>query len=307
MKGILIGTGNMGIEYCKVLKGLGVEFDVVGRREENANKFKEATGKEALVGGIDKWADSLKDQYTFAIVAVEVEQLYHVADLALDMGVKQILLEKPGSDTIEQLKELSKKAAGCNSKIYIAYNRRFYESVFKAEEMIEEDGGITSVNFEFTEWLGRHNPGHSLENMLLKNSTHVIDLAFYFAGAPTEMSSYHGGWIDYMKNPSIYAGAGVTEKGILFSYQANWEAPGRWSVEVLTKQHRFYFKPMEELWVQEKNSVHVEKVQLPGKDDVQYKPGIFKMVKTFLYSPETIRLLTIEGQIKMVEIYNKMK
>ena len=41
MKGILIGTGNMGIEYCKVLKGLGVEFDVVGRREENANKFKD--------------------------------------------------------------------------------------------------------------------------------------------------------------------------------------------------------------------------------------------------------------------------
>lgn len=307
MNGILIGTGSMGVEYCKVLKGLGAEFDVVGRGEENAHKFKEATGKEALTGGIDKWAGSLKDQYTFAIIAVEVEELYHVADLVLDMGVKQILLEKPGSDTIEQLGELHEKAVSRDSRIYIAYNRRFYESVLKAEEMIGEDGGITSVNFEFTEWLGRHNPNHSLENMLLKNSTHVIDLAFYFSGIPTEMSAYHAGWIDYMKNPSIYAGAGVGEKGILFSYQANWEAPGRWSVEVLTRQHRFYFKPMEELWMQEKNSVRVEKVQLPEADDAQYKPGIFKMVRTFLYSPEDTRLLTLERQIKMVEIYNKMK
>lgn len=121
------------------------------------------------------------------------------------------------------------------------------------------------------------------------------------------MVSYYKGWIDYSKNPSIYAGAGVTDKGILFSYQANWEAPGRWSVELLTKFHRYYFKPMEELWVQERNSVRVEKVQLPEEDDVQYKPGIFKMVKTFLYSSEDTRLLPLEGQIKMVEIYNTMK
>ena len=37
---------------------------------------------------------------------------------------------------------------------------------------------------------------------------------------------------------ALVAGAGVTENGALFSYHANWEAPGRWSVEIMTKKRR---------------------------------------------------------------------
>lgn len=310
MKGLLIGTGYMGVEYCKVLQGLQVEFDVIGRGENNAEKFQTVTKKRALTGGVEKWSGDLKGKYDFAIVAVEVDVLFDVANHIIDLGIKKILLEKPGSSTVDQLKELQKKAEEKEIKIYIAYNRRFYESVIKAEEMLETDADICAVNFEFTEWLHKilvPNPKHSLEDWMFKNSTHVVDLAFYFAGKPKEFSAYHRGWIEQMRNPAIYVGAGESEKGILFSYQAYWGAPGRWSVEVLTKNHRYYFKPMEELWVQKENTVHLEKIQLPEKYDKQYKPGVYKMTETFLMYPSDSRLLPLEGQIEMCEIYNKMK
>ena len=97
MKGLLIGTGYMGVEYCKVLQGLQVEFDVIGRGENNAEKFQTVTKKRALTGGVEKWSGDLKGKYDFAIVAVEVDVLFDVANHIIDLGIKKILLEKPGA------------------------------------------------------------------------------------------------------------------------------------------------------------------------------------------------------------------
>lgn len=310
MKGLLVGTGYMGVEYCKVLQGLSAEFDVIGRSRNNVQKFQEITQKEAREGGLEKWKGNLQKEYDFAIVAVEVDALYYVADLLLDLGIKKILIEKPGCRNLNELEQLKENAKKRNIDIYIAYNRRFFESVVKAEEMIKEDGGVLSVNFEFTEWIDRllvPKPIHSLEDVMYRNSTHVIDLAFYFAGIPKDFRFYHAGWIDQMKNPSIYAGAGITDKNVLFCYQANWDAPGRWSVEVLTKVRRYYFKPMEELWTQNRNSTVLEQVTLPNEYDVQYKPGLYKMVETFLNHDSDSKLLTLDEQINMTKIYNEMK
>ena len=46
------------------------------------------------------------------------------------------------------------------SKVWIAYNRRFYASVQKLRQLCDLDGGITSAVFEFTEW------SHSLRDLL---------------------------------------------------------------------------------------------------------------------------------------------
>ena len=71
-------------------------------------------------------------------------------------------------------------------------------------------------------------------------------------------------------------------KNALFSYHANWEAPGRWSVEILTPKHRLYFKPMETLQIQEIGSVAVNPVQIDDTLDKEFKPGLYLQVKSFL-------------------------
>jgi hypothetical protein len=44
----------------------------------------------------------------------------------------------------------------------------------------------------------------------------------------------------------VFAGAGVADNDALFSYHANWAAPGRWCVEILTNLAPFYFKTLGE-------------------------------------------------------------
>ena len=127
-----------------------------------------------------------------------------------------------------------------NAKVFIAYNRRFYRAVSEAKRLIEGDGGVTSFNFEFTEW------SHEIERLskapgvkekwFLGNSTHVVDLAFFLGGKPSEISCYTQGGTDWHPTASLFSGAGVSEHGALFSYNANWESAGRWGVEVLTKK-----------------------------------------------------------------------
>ena len=65
---------------------------------------------------------------------------------------------------------------------------------------------------------------------------HVVDLAFYLCGKPDEISCYTTGGLNWHSAASVFAGAGITKKNVLFSYNANWGAPGRWGVEIMTKK-----------------------------------------------------------------------
>jgi hypothetical protein len=90
------------------------------------------------------------------------------------------------------------------------------------------------------------------------------------------------GGLDWHPSASVFNGAGITDTGALFSYHANWEAPGRWSVEVLTKEHRLILRPLEELQVQNLGSVSVEKMEIADKLDKSYTPGFYRETESFL-------------------------
>lgn len=307
---LLVGTGNMGKEYCKVLKDMPVTFDVIGRGQNNADLFYEKTGVKALTGGVEANFDHLQGVPTHAIVAVGDYELCSVAKYLLSRGVKNILLEKPGGISKEQILEIYNLAKMEDAGVFIAYNRRYYSSVGKALEIIEQDGGVRSFIFEFTEWIhlfeGRENKGN-IEQLLYGNSGHVIDLAFFLGGLPVEMSSYVSEKLSWSGHNRAFAGSGITDKGALFSYQANWDAPGRWGLEVMTSEHRLIFRPLEELQIQEKRSVKIEKVEVDNRLDIEYKPGLYREVESFLNNEISDRTVTVERQIKNWDIFTKIE
>ena len=108
------------------------------------------------------------------------------------------------------------------------------------------------------------------------------------------MSSYTSGELSWHK-PSCFVGAGVTNKGILFNYQANWDAPGRWAVEFQTPLHRIYLKPMEQLQLQDKGSVKVYPAEIDDQLDKDFKPGFYLETKAFL-DDDYSRLCSLEQQ-----------
>lgn len=312
---LLVGTGYMGKEYARVLKEMNVCLTVVGRGEESAALFEIETGILAVRGGLDNYLRKEKQVPCYAIVASSVESSVENVTALLKAGVKNILAEKPVGLNIQEVKMICDLAEAKNANVYAAYNRRYYASTEKALQIISEDGGVVSYHFEFTEWVNQLEKvvwKHSekvLNATIECNSSHVIDLAFFLGGQPNEMTSYIAGEnsVDWHRKCAVYAGAGRTEKGALLSYCANWIAPGRWGIEVMTKKHRLYLKPMEELYMQELDSIRIEKVDIDDSLDKRFKPGLYKEVQSFLMNTDIEKRKSIQQQLTDMRIYEQME
>ena len=305
----IIGAGTIAQEYAKVLTALGYQFQMIGRGEEKARQVEETLGYKVIRGGLDNYIESVPEVPETAIVATNLGSLAPNTIALLKYGVKRVLCEKPGFLYPEECEKVASLAKEKEAEVYLAYNRRFFSSVLKAKEIIAEDGGVTSFNFEFTEWghvIAKYNkPQDELKNWFYANSSHVVDLAFFLGGVPVKMDCHTAGEISWHK-PAIFVGVGVTDKGALFSYQANWAALGRWGVEVLTSQHRLYLRPMESLQIQNLGSVAINPVEIDDHLDKEFKPGFYLETKSFL-EKETSNLCSIaEQQRHVAEIYNNI-
>ncbi len=308
---LLVGSGPMAVEYAKVFKSQGITPVVVGRGTSSAEKFTAETGLPVSLGGVDAWlADTSNQLPERAVVAVGEKWIGATAKALMERGVRHLLLEKPGGHDAADIRSVYEKARETGTEVYVGYNRRFYAAVEAAKKIIQGDGGVTSFNFEFTEW------GHVIsaiekeegvkEQWFLSNSTHVIDLAFYLGGTPAELSAYSTGRLDWHPTASVFAGAGRTADGAIFSYQANWEAPGRFSVEMLTRKHRLIFRPLEKLQIQNIGSVAVEAVEIDDSLDKGFKPGLYKQVEAFV-GERTDLLPTISDQVEMLDWYLRIR
>lgn len=306
----IVGAGPMAIEYAKVLQELGRSFITIGRSEYGSAAYINSIGEDVITGGIETFLKTKPSIPEHVIIAVSIENLAESCIKVLDYGVKNILLEKPGVGYAVEIEMLAQKTEERQANVVLAYNRRFYASVLKAQEIIKQDGGVKSFHFEFTEWshqirdLKKHKT--ELDNWFLGNSTHVIDTAFFLGGKPENISCYYAGGNDWHPKSTIFSGAGISDKGALFSYEANWEAPGRWNIDIMTGKHRLIFKPMEKLQIQNIGSVVISFVD--GIDyslDEKYKPGLFLQTKSFLEKDYT-NFCIIKEQAENMSVYKKM-
>ena len=306
----LIGAGGMAQDYMKVLEALKATTTIIGRGENSAKFFKEATGRNVETGGLQFFLSKEPDPCTHTIIAVGIEKLFETTKQLLNHNVKNILIEKPGALLNNEFKELVSLSELKKANVYIAYNRRYFDSVIKAKEIIAHDGGITSFNFDFTEWaheiVALKKAEGVKEKWFLSNSTHVVDLAFNIGGTPKELSSYTSGAVDWHPSASIFCGAGISDKGALFNYTANWESAGRWGIEVLTKEHKLILRPMEKLKIQKRGTIAENFVEdIDYSLDDNFKPGLYLQTEKFLNN-DFDNMCSIKEQNKMIKTYNKI-
>ena len=305
-KVLLVGPGNIGYDYVKVLKSFYVDIDIVGRSRESSIKFSEKTNLPVYGAGIDSYLGK-NEPPKYAIVAVNENQLSGVTLSLLNHGVKNILIEKPAGLSISELINIkSKMAEDC--KVYVGYNRRFYRSVEECRRFIKINKEPISVNFEFTEWVHdinfKHYTKNELERFFLCNSSHVVDLVFHLFGEPKELNSYTRGSLDW-HSPSIFTGSGVTVNDVLFSYNTNWSSSGRWGIEILFSNFKLILKPLEKLYIQYVGSLQSEEVELDGDLDYDYKPGLYNEIKSF-FGKSNVYLCSIDEHINNFKWYYKI-
>lgn len=298
----LVGAGSMAADYGKVLLALGVSLTVIGRSASSAESFTTATGLPVRTGGLDAFIEGRPPVPELAIVAVGVEALASTTMRLLKYGIKRVLVEKPGALNSIELQNLCAVADTCSATVFIGYNRRMYASVQEARKIIAADGGVLSMNFEFTEWShvieGLTKAPGVKERWVLGNSTHVIDLAFHLGGSPIEMTSLHSGQLSWHPTSAVFVGAGRTVRNTLFSYQANWIGPGRWGLEIVTAKKRLILRPLEQLEVMHKGSINRERLPLADKVDKNFKPGLYEQVRRFI-AGDCENLCTLREQVRM--------
>lgn len=283
---LLIGTGPMALDYAKVLLAQGKIFKVIGRGIQSSLIFEKNCGIKPIIGGIDLYLkNNILKSNTSCIIATGTEILMPILKKIVLAGANKVLIEKPAAISIEELLENETFLKPFSEKVYIAYNRRFYASVIEAKKLIEEDGGLKSMHFEFTEWAHKIEPLEKApgvkENWFFANSTHVVDLAFNLAGKPSDWKAFNKGGDIYWHKKTNFAGAGITENDVLFSYLSNWESAGRWGIELMTNKKRIYLKPLEGIDIQLKGSIQIELHLYDDSLDKNYKPGIFLQTLSF--------------------------
>ena len=104
---------------------------------------------------------------------------------------------------------------------------------------------------------------------------------------------------------SLFVGCGHLKSGGLFSYHANWNSPGRWSIEIFTSQHRLIFCPLEKLRYQQLDGFSVKDYKLEDRLDVEFKPGIFRQVEHFL-AEDSRYLLPLNEHLDQISAYQNM-
>jgi len=306
----LIGAGNMALQYVKILKRIKANFVVIGRNQASAEELTKLTGVKVITGGVRKFLETSPPKPSNAIIAIDVTETYSVIELLVDYGVKNILTEKPGFLLRSELVNIQSRLKENLNHVFIGYNRRFYSSVRKLKEFIVNDGGLSSLKFEFTEWShlieDSSHPSAVKEKWILANSSHVIDLAFYLAGKPKEMSSFIQNSLIWHHSGAQFFGAGITEKNVGFSYFADWTSSGRWGIEVQTKKNKYILTPLESLFIQPVGSV--EKYEVEDIDytyDINFKPGLFLEVSDFL-AGRVDDLVDLEEMLQNLKFYEKM-
>ena len=300
----LIGPGNIGLDYAKVLIAQGVDFKVIGRSPAKDWPV------PVFSGGVESFVELNSANMPYgAIVAVDESQLYPVTKFLIISGVKNILIEKPGSISKFELHHIKQLSSAHKCNLFIAYNRRFYQSVKKCKELISSCNEPISVNFTFTEWshlidFDSYN-NQELERFFLCNSSHVPDTVFYLCGSPVYLDCITKGSLDWHPSASVFSGSGVSQKGVAITYNANWSSAGRWGIEIDLPEHKLILRPLEKLQIQKKGELKVEKYKLNNEYlDTDFKPGLFEEVRDFINDQKD--LCSINEQIENFKWYYKI-
>ena len=309
-KVLIVGAGLIAQEYVKVILRQNAIPIVVSRGKVKADKLRELYPKvEAITGGLDLFLEK-NSCPEFAIIATSVDHLAIATKSLIIKGCKNILVEKPLTDSVDEAIEIEVLAEKSKSNIVIAFNRRAYQSVLKAKELIDLDGGVSSFHFDFTEAIFRINPeDYGIETVRhwgVANSSHVIDTAFYLGGMPKRLvCNHYGNEVSWHPSGSIFTGLGETIDDVPFTYHANWGAPGKWNIEIMTEKRKLLFSPMEKLRQQAVNTFAVEEVKLDYSLDTEFKSGFYHQVESFLKNEGIYKIKELKDELRIIhEIFD---
>ncbi len=103
--------------------------------------------------------------------------------LALDLKVPVVVLEKPVSDSFRRARRMGKRIASDTTRVIVNHERRYSRDYLAVRDIIRADrfGPLRSVTARL--YMGRERP---VEAVLLYDGTHLFDIISFLLSAPME-------------------------------------------------------------------------------------------------------------------------
>jgi predicted dehydrogenase len=279
------GVGVTGTEHFRAFKHTQL-FNIVciaSRSRESAESKAKSVGVPYAID-----LDEIYQKYTpdLLVVCVPPTAVLGVLQKAFQYPW-EILVEKPAGLTLDESKTILEMSNSRNSavNVWVAMNRRMLPSTLLAKELIEKHRGnkkfpirinITDQQDTASARLAGH-PETVIQNWHFANSIHLIDLACSFLSNPVTLDS--------LSEKNFERGKIITanldnEFGDAVHYQAYWNLPAPWSLEVIMTEGWVQQSPIERVrTLFEKHEYH-DLTQSHFSEPDGLKPGFYNQAKS---------------------------
>jgi predicted dehydrogenase len=303
----IIGAGRIAECYIKVLRDFK-NIELVGI----ISRSKESSKQKSLKYKIHYHSNSLENMMKITkpdivIVCVTPTETKKIC-LNLLKYKCIVLVEKPLGLSLKDSKEVLLKSKKSKSKIFIAFNRRFFNSTNLLINKLSKNASKRVVNiFDQEDTNAAKKNGHSkkiIDNWMYANSIHLIDFfTFLCRGKINNIVSQR---IKINKNQYFIYSKIFFSSGDIGIYNAYWNRPAPWKISVSCSESYFQLSPIERLI--EKNNRGEMITYKDSKYDIKYKPGFYLMVKNLLkvYTGKKNKLVSLKENCKTMKLINSI-
>jgi hypothetical protein len=295
----IVGAGYMATEYLKVLLDLKKKYHleisgIFSRTYSKAYKLKQKYNIVSCYNDLDCMMHNVRP--THVILAVSEINTYNVCKI-LSKYKLQLLIEKPCGYNYEQSKKINKLFRD-NNDIYLALNRRYFNSTIKSKQILKKRGKL-EITILDQQIPNKKRPIKIQKNWMYANSIHLLDYIFNFC---------KGKIIKIVSNKSI---KGVKSKTIFFSsgdianYRALWNMPGPWGVFINTKDIYIKLMPLENLEYRTQKKKKLKFGSIKVHDETNFKPGL-KYLTTLFISQKTKNLCSLKYNLKLMKLIKRV-
>ncbi len=296
---VIVGAGYMAEEYSKVLIHLKKKYSlevsgIYSRTFLKANNLKKKYKIRNCYNDLNLMMKIVKPSHV--IVAVSEISTLSVCKILSKYNAK-ILIEKPCGYNEAQSKKIS-KIYNKNKYVYLALNRRYFNSTIKAKKLLKKNEKRNILVLDQQE-PNRKRPKKIQDNWMYANSIHLIDYLLNFSRGKIKKIFLNQS-IKNIKNVSI-----TFSSGDVANYKACWGMPGPWGVIVNTKSYYIKLMPLENLEFRGKSQNTKKIKKLKVYNEKKFKPGLLHLTSMFLENRHK-ELYTLNYNLKLMNLIKKI-
>ena len=237
------------------------------------------------------------------IVATSIINTYKICLKLINFN-SVIFVEKPLGFKYAETKKLVNLINIKKRKVFVALNRRNYNSTRKLQKSISKKVGqrVVIVNDQtILNKLNKNFPSKIIKNYMYANSIHLIDyFSIFCRGKLKNIQTFN----KFNKEPFFVSSKLHFSSGDLGIYSGVYDRESPWYVSVFVDEKTYVFKPLEKI----SSSTKLFKKKIKFSNDDKFKPGFKLQAKEVLnfFKKNPYNLVDHKEYFKSVELIKKI-